>query len=484
MAASARALLAAASPCGRGMSEPVQAAIYCRMSLAKFGDATKVEDQARICRDLADRRGWKVITDDGYPEPNGVYSDNNSSAWQPNRKRPGWDRMLKAVDEGRVGAIVTYHGDRLVRRHEDLSALLNFAKAKGVRLASPTGESDLDDYDDQFKLEIEVSVAKRESANTSRRRKQQYERWRREGRIRAGGRGGRPYGFATDAITHVSAETAFIREAAGRVLGGEPVGVICRDLNARGARMPTGRPFDHGAMKKMLMRPRLAGLMPDGEHEAAWAPVLEQATWEAVCAVLKAKATGFSYATNARRYLLSGIARCGLCGEGLTVNNREKEGRPSWYRCTNRDCKKVHRDQPHLDEYVITRTLAKLGDPRNPQARLPEYPALAGEFRGLALRRAQTEEMIADPGETIPIEVLRRRLKLIDARLAELRQLAAGNASARLLGSHAGLSRQQFDGLPLSTRRALVAACFRVTVLPSSKRGPGFRTEDLRLDRP
>ena len=58
----------------------------------------------------------------------------------------------------------------------------------------------------------------------------------------------------------------------------------------------------------------MAGLMPDGESAGAWEPVLDRETWERVCLVLDAKAAGFSYASNARRWLLSGIAVCGVRG--------------------------------------------------------------------------------------------------------------------------------------------------------------------------
>ena len=454
---------------------PVQAAVYCRMSLARFGDTTKVEDQERICRELAARHGWVVFA---------VYCDNSVSAWQKNRKRKEWDRMLADIAAGKIGAIVTYHGDRMVRQPEDLEVLIKLADTKGIRVISPTGSRDLDNKDDRAFLRVIATFACHESDRTSERKKSQHERMRRAGLVRSGGRGGRAYGFATDGVTHVGEEGAFIREAAARILAGEPTLAICRDLNARGARMPTGRPFDHGAMKKMLLRPRYAGLMPDGVHEAAWPPVLDRVTWEAVCAVLTTKAGRFGYATNARRYLLSGIARCGACGSGLQIRVESRRTHLTGYGCVQSGCRKVQRSMELLDEYVITRVLAKLGDERNPAGRFPEHPGLPGEFRALALRRTETETAINDPEETIPLPLLRGRLKAIDERLAQLREVIRGDAQSRLLGTHAGLTREQFDALPLATRRALVAACFTITVLPASKRGPGFRTEDVRLTRP
>src|SRR5262249_45537536 len=152
--------------------------------------------------------------------------------------RPAWDAMLADVKAGLLDAIVVYHGDRLIRQPRDLEDLIDLAEGKGIRLAAPTGLRNLDSTDDRFVLRILVAQACMESDNTSRRRKAQYERWRREGRVRPGGRGGRAFGFATDGVTHVHGEVLIIRQMARRVLQGESVGAVARDVSARGARTP------------------------------------------------------------------------------------------------------------------------------------------------------------------------------------------------------------------------------------------------------
>src|ERR1017187_5296243 len=263
--------------------DEIAAGIYCRMSLARYGDATKTEDQERISRELAGHRGWAVSR---------VYTDNNKSARQRNRKRPGWDAMLADVEAGKLGAIIVYHGDRLVRQPWDLETLINLAYGKGVKLASPTGERDLSNDDDLFILRIEVAAQCRESASTSRRKKTEFDRLRRRGLVRPGGRGGRAFGFATDGVTHIPAEVGAIQETAVRVLEGEAVGAIARDLNSAGIRTPTGGLFSHATLRKMLARPRYAGLMPDGVHTAAWKPVLQRQEWEAVTAALGGAGAG------------------------------------------------------------------------------------------------------------------------------------------------------------------------------------------------
>jgi site-specific DNA recombinase len=453
--------------------EAVRAAIYCRMSLAVMGDTTKVEDQERLCREVCDRRGWTVA---------GVYTDNNRSAWQKNRKRPAWNQMLEDVGAGKIGAIVVYHGDRLVRQPWDLELLLKLSDGKGIRLASPTGTRNLDNDDDQFILSIEAAAARRESAATSRRKKQQYERWRREGKVRAGGRGGRPFGFQTDCVTWVPPEVALIRRMATMLLSGESVGEIARAVNDTGTLTPAGNPFSHGTLRKMLARPRYAGLMPDGVSPAAWPAILEREEWEAVRAVLDTKAAAFGYATNARRYLLSGIAACGVCGSGLQVRS---EGRAkahlTGYGCVKPGCRKVQRQVRLLDAYVTQRVINRLANPANPPGAIPAAPGLAAQFAALAAQRAETEAAIADPGQGSRLTLLLGRLDAIELRLTELRELAAGDARGRLVSGHAGISAEQFAELPLAVRRSLVAACFHVRVLPASRRGPGFESRDVRL---
>jgi DNA invertase Pin-like site-specific DNA recombinase len=463
--------------------EAVLAGIYTRMSVAAIGDTTKVEDQESISRGLAKHRDWEVVE---------VYCDNSRSAWQRNRKRPGWDRMLADVEAGKINAIIVYHGDRLVRQPRDLEDLLDLAHGKGIKLASPTGTRDLDDDEAQFILGIEANMARRESANTSRRRKAQYARWRREGRVRPGGRGGRAFGFATDGVSHLPpdrcdvatreelTEADVIREMARRILDGETTGTVSRDISARGWRTPAGGKFTHGTLRKMLARARYAGLMPDGVSKAAWEPILDRETWEALAVVLDSKAAAFRYATNARRYLLSGIARCGACGAPLHMRAAYHRPGQTGYACIEDGCKKVYRSVALLDMYVAAAVVGRLAKEGNPEGHLPSVPGLAAEWRALDEERAAVEARIADYRKG-GLTSLLARLDSLDARLAELRELARGDADARLRGRHAGITLAEFLAEPLGTRRALVSACLEVTVLPASRRGPGFRTEDVRL---
>lgn len=460
----------------------LRAAIYCRISLARFDDTLKVDDQERVCRELAAARGWAVAA-------HHVFKDNSKSAWRRDRKRPGWDAMLAAVKGGEVDAIVVYHGDRLVRQMTDLEALINLADTKGIRLASPTGERDLDNADDRYILRIEAAGNTREVDATSRRLKRHYDRLAEQGIVRLGGRGGRAYGFEPDGLTVREADAHVIREVARRVLTGEPIGAIARDLNERGITTTTGGPWDHGALKKLMLRPRLAGLVARHGRivgTAAWPAILDRETWETVCAVLQRKAEAFTYATNARRYLLTGIALCGTCEQPLVVRHNTRPGLTG-YGCINRDCPhKVHRAIHHLDPYVVGATIALLNDPTvrermQPAATVDTAPLVAE----MAKQTANRERWLAAAAEDDELgpDFLRVTVRRIDARLGELRELIAAARRPTVLDGLWGIDVSGWERLGLHRQRTVIAALMRIRVYAAGRRGPGFDPKTVRLEQ-
>jgi DNA invertase Pin-like site-specific DNA recombinase len=456
---------------------PLRAAIYCRISLARFGDTVKVDDQERLCRELAGQRGWTV-------QPRHVYKDNSMSAWRRSRRRHGWDAMLTAIEAGEVDAIVVYHGDRLIRQPWDLELLLRIADEKRLRLASVAGDRNLDNPDDRYILRIEAAGNCRESDNTSRRLKRHFVRLEEQGRCRLGGRGGRAFGFEPDGMTIRQSDADMLREVADRILTGEAVGEICRDLNRRGFRTTTDGEWDHGALKKLMLRPRLAGLLARHGRivgPAAWPAILDRDTWEAVRATLERKAAAFlPYTTNARKYLLTSIAECGSCGEPLPMK-QSKHG--SGYLCVNLECpRRVSRSQHHLDEYVAGACVELLND-RGLVDRLARDPDsgenVGAQIIALEARRKGLLDVFDSSPLMTPAE-LAKRLESIDAQVTELRSRQLGSTRAAVLAPRLGITREQWEDLPLSTRRTIVQHLMRVRVLPGRK-GPGFdpRTVDL-----
>lgn len=468
--------------------KPLRGGIYGRLSLAIMGDTTKVDDQVAIGRRILASLPQQVIIDDRH-----VFKDNSKSAWQRKRKRPDWDRMIACIQAGELDILAVYHGDRLIRQPHDLEQLLTVADQQGIRLIAPTGQYNLDDPDHRMMLRWMAARACNESDNLSRRQKEGHRRRREQGRVRSGGRGGRPYGWETDGITHRQDEIKRINECADRLLSGEGAGEIARDWNAQDLRTVTGALWAHGTIKKMMLRPRLAGLMPDGKSRAAWKPALDpdpkvaRERWEAVTAVLSNKAAGFPYATNARTHLLAGIAECGPCKVPVAIRHHARGKQLIGYGCINPKCKqKVHRAQLYVDGWVIGHVLELLSDEHFiAELRAPADAGLAGRINELEARRAkaaqQLEKLVDNPH--VEPELLAASLAGFDKRIDELRNRIALSARRRLLIEHAGLTEAEWEELPLSTRRALVRACYRVVIWRSTKKGPGFDSSTIELIR-
>jgi DNA invertase Pin-like site-specific DNA recombinase len=504
------------------VEKPKRAAVYCRLSYAPDGSVEKVERQEADCRELATRIGWAV-------SESHVFVDNSRSAWQRNRKRPAWDRLLAAVDAGEIDGIVVYHGDRMIRQPWDLEKLIFLAESRRLRISSPSGTRDLDSEDDRFILRIEAAQACRESGNTSRRVKRGI-----KARIARGlpaTRGGkRPYGWGVqigtrvvvdsesgqdrevpvfDTTLPVPTEISFIQRGIERQLAGADQAVVIRWLNRAGSRTTEGNEWTPKSWRNVVLAPRVAGLIEnDGElYEAAWDGAVAVEVWEAVKALYAASAEENPYRGRERTRLLTGGAECYQCHTGpqsaactgetcpgphCTVRSKPTGGRnrkgSRIYYCPS--CKGVGRNMALLDAYIDGRVL-KLLSSDDFTAELHQATeavgssALLTEITALEQRRKRVRadlENLADHPDVDPtLAVL--SLTSFDRKIAELRSRLAVPTKLRRLTKLAGIGREEWAALPIDVRATVVRDLFRVVILPTSRRGPGFDTSSVRLER-
>jgi site-specific DNA recombinase len=459
---------------------PRKAGIYTRLSYAPDGSEEKVDRQEADCRQLANRLAWPISED--Y-----VASDNNRSAWQRNRKRPGWDRLLAAIESGEIDALIVYHGDRLIRQPYDLEKLITVADAKGVRIASVSGTRNLDNPDDRYILRIEAAGACRASDDTSRRVKRGLDAMRSKGIPRAGGR--RPFGYARNLIDQEPAEAEQLREAVERLLAGQSIYGVVAWLNEVST-TTTGGEWKPKTLKNLLRSPRIMGM---AEFEGtlipgAWEPIVDRATWEDIQHLLDELAAANPYQGQERRYLLSGWAQCAA---GHPPGTKPSGGRnrktARLYHCRAKGCPQwVARNVEHLDAYVEGRVLQALHDPELMEGLIAsDRPDVAGKIAELERRKRRAREQLenlADQDEDVDAGLVALSLASFDRKIEALRTQGAASARQRLLAKMAGISRQAWDATPLDVRAATVQALFRVTVLPATWRGPGFRAESVRLE--
>jgi site-specific DNA recombinase len=150
-------------------SEPAPAAVaalYCRISQDRAGDALGVDRQRQDCEALAERRGWTVGE---------VFVDDDRSAYS-GRVRPGYNRMLEGLKAGRFGALVAWHPDRLHRSPLELESFIDLVNATGVAIATcSAGEYDLATAAGRMTARVVGAVARHESEQKSERIRRQRE---------------------------------------------------------------------------------------------------------------------------------------------------------------------------------------------------------------------------------------------------------------------------------------------------------------------
>src|SRR5260370_20193695 len=176
-------------------------AIYCRKSIKGDKQQITVNRQKRRAQAASANLGLSV-------DAKNIFIDNGASAWQRNRKRPGWDELITAARRGEIKHIVCYHPDRLMRQPFDLEELLSISDEYGIMLYGRVNRRDLQDADDRYAIRIEIAHACRSSDDTSRRLKDQKQERAESGLPN----GARAHGYTPDGLKIIAAEAAIVRE--------------------------------------------------------------------------------------------------------------------------------------------------------------------------------------------------------------------------------------------------------------------------------
>lgn len=516
---------------------PKRPCLYTRLSYAPDGSLEKCERQEELGREYGHRLHW--------PDFCCVYVDNSRSAWQRNRKRPDWDRMLLTLDQdsGKLIAgdpkadhhhdgIMTYHGDRLIRQPFDLELLLNITDQRHIPLASVSGVRDLSNADDRFILRIEAAQACREVDNTSRRVKIgiKSRMTGKGGQIPArsspGGRRAFGWGAPTghmrlkrdrktgeeclvpvlDNDKFVPEEIALLKEVAERILAGLNKSAAVRWMNER-SRTSEGNPWSLITLTRALTSWRMAGLVEyEGElYKAVWDEVISLEMLEDLRSLFAENAEKYGYHGRERKHLLTGHGVCSTC-------HLEPDPPNVPVQCTLpvRLCKNKHarlttkpvngtrlytcplcqkgRNMAYFDAYVEGRTLRLLSDPRL----VAELHAVGNEKQKSARQEiAQLEkrksalrkqiDAAADDPDVDPILAM-RAIASYERKLTELRGRLSADRDHRRIERLLGVTPEAWATEPVDVRAAVVRSLWQVVMLPA-KKGPGFNPDYVKLWR-
>lgn len=453
------------------------AAIYTRISRdrsAEGGRGLGVARQEKEIREAMDRAG--------YSGPVVVYSDNDVSAYS-GKPRPGYDAMVEAMTAGMVGSLWAWHTDRLHRSNSELETFIPAVNEAAVEIQTvKSGVLDLSSAHGRMIARIVGAVDVAESEHKGERIVAKHRELANAGKFHGGQR---RFGYEPKMATPRESEAVVVREVANRIIAGESLRSITKDINARGVVTVSGKPWKPENLRAMVLGAHHAGLRTyrgTVVGDAEWAAILPRPTWEAVQAVLTAPERRVGSSPH-RKYALTGVGRCGVCG-GVIRGRMAGKGkyRQPAYMCETTG--HVHRAVVHVDEWIseaVGRWLTNAdsdGTFFSPDEG-HEAEGLTVESDTLRERRAAiaTEYGLGTldrAGYDGAVAAIDNRLREITDRLGDIARTPA--VFADLVGKpNAG---QLYRALPVDRQREVLAAMpGTVTLYPGRRGGKGSGAE-------
>ncbi|MGW0880407.1 recombinase family protein [Streptomyces sp. NPDC002671] len=341
------------------MERPPRALIAIRLTV-RTESTTSPARQLEECRSFCELRGWEVV---------GVAEDLSVSATAvPPWKRPELSRWLddRAPE---FDVIVFWRLDRFVRRVGDLHEMIEWAEGHGRKgLVSATEPFDLTSSTGKETATVIATFAQMEAraaadrVASARAHLLTSTRW---------GGSSPPFGYRTYAkdgarYLEINPETAaIVREAARRVIDGEPVNAICRDFEDRGLPAPadtyqrnkSGKDFVWypRTLKGILTSPTLLGWKTrsedvagkkykkrvlvndqDGRPIRVAEAVLDQDAFNRLQDALTRSASPVTRRSATPRTPLLNVIKCGGCGKNLQLHTSRRRRKDGTYRMTEK----------------------------------------------------------------------------------------------------------------------------------------------------
>lgn len=351
----------------------MRVAIYLRVSTLDQVDGYSLDVQRERLMAFCTAQGWDDVT---------VYMDDGESG--TGMDRPALKRMIRHIEEKKINAVIVLKLDRLSRKQKDVLYLLEEVFEKNNVIfksatepfdtSTPLGKAMIGVLAVFAQLERDMIV---ERTTTGKRQRISGGKW---------GGGITAFGYRwvkeEEKLEIVEEEAAVVREIFSRFLKGES-----RESIAAWASKRTTKYIDNSTIRYFITRPTYAGLLQhsgeifDGEHE----PIVSLADWKAAQTELKRRKEGLS---PKGVYLLTGLLKCGLCGDVIIQSNvtRKKPNKvyqydfcacaSQWVKKRNqvRSCNLGFHRRNELEKFVIDSiknigdteqgTLDKLSEPR------------------------------------------------------------------------------------------------------------------------
>src|SRR6266545_2103449 len=441
------------------------AVIYTRISSDPEGRSLGVQRQEEDCRRLAERLELRVVD---------VHIDNDISASTKSKKpRPAYDAMLEQVLAGQIQVILAYSNSRLTRRPMEWDRLINLYESHGLEIHTVvSGKDDLSTADGRMVARIKASVDAAEAERVSERVTRAAQQRAELGHWHSGHR---PYGWDDDLKSLHPEEHAVIVEMTHRILAGESLRGLVRDLNERGIKSRTGKDWSTIAVRKMLLAPRMIGWRSSRDKQGRdqpvkrgyWEPQLDEQTWHQIVALLTDEDRMTRGVGNTRVNLLTGLVRCGECESPMTI----RYGTKTRYSCPG--CH-LSRTQRVVDDYVNEYMRVRLAT----VTPVPVEPLDAVQVQAVEALRVKIAATLQGftHNDSMTVEQLRTTMRDLNARLTAAEAKLLPPRRRTLLADS-----PDWDALTMDRKRAIIAELVEIRLHRVVKGRNTFDPETIEL---
>lgn len=484
----------------------------CVLYLRKSKGKASIPRQRREGRALADRLRWRIVAE---------FVDIDSTAYArpgaPLAVRDDYGQMLEALradTRSEPLGIIAWHADRINRNPVEVEDFIvvcaegrhpvETCRSGNYELWTATGRKRIRSDGVDAAYEVDHLIERLESD--------------REEKVRLGKWLGGPVPFGWEykrldidddekALVLHPQQADAIRWACQEVLRKRSLLSIAAEWNRRGLRRRKGGLFDGAEVRRILLRPRNAGLMSHkGEIKetelpgglADWPPIVPVEVWEAVRAVLLAPGRGGGNSTRPK-WLGSSLYRCGVCGATVktSTSSGSKDGKRRVvvaYRCRSGKRGHVVRSAAPVDEYVEMVLLQRMSRRDFLELIAVEPPP---DIEGMQARLLVQEQelatwrQLAEAGEVTAVAFAKAEKGLL-RRIAEIKREISAAVASPLLSELVTVDdvRAYYLEQDLEWRRALIDLLMTVTihkVRPGRPKGHWhgesyFKPEGIQID--
>lgn len=292
----------------------MRAFIYCRVSTKEQGseDHYSLDNQEQRGRDYLKLKRWQLFK---------VRKDVASGK---SAERDGFQELLRDIRQQKVDVVVVYRLDRLSRNVKDIYEFLDTIRESGVAFVSVTEGFDTTTAMGRAMLGVAAVFAQLTREMIAENTRDGLLRRAEDGYVLGNPKGlyGYDYDQAAGLIVINPEQAERVREIFdwftehkwGQLR-------IARTLNLRGVPAKLGGQWNQATIADMLRNPvycgkvRACGVVSEGRHEA----IISQEQFEQAQATIRSRQP-LPPRTHHSKHLLSGIARCGVCGYRLKAH--------------------------------------------------------------------------------------------------------------------------------------------------------------------